>query len=208
MLIFYSVALVLFSLYPIFIGLLGLTRKRPFAFASRQYMWVLLIALLPNLIFFFTPLFSGRALNNIFLTSFPFINVAISCMLVFVCWKQMTGYMVIGVYDETFRDSLTTALNKLNLPFQETISKIQLVELKTDLQATVTAWIGMAQINIKQREHTHYTKQIATEMNNYYETIPVKVNNTAFIFYLTFGILMLIAASIFITSQVSFLLRL
>ena len=131
-----------------------------------------------------------------------------SCMLAFYVWKQMTGYTVIGVYDETFRDALTTALSKLNLPFQETVSKILLVELKADLQATVTAWAGMAQIRIKQREHSHYTKHIATEMNNYYKETPVKVNKSAFISYLAIGVLLLIAAAVFITSQIIFLFRL
>jgi hypothetical protein len=130
----------------------------------------------------------------------PVINLVLMIVLVFVFWRQMTGYMVFGVYDETFRDALTSTLNKLNIPFQETISKIRLVELDADLQAAVMAWMGTAQIRIKQRKHAHYMKQIADGMNEYYVATPVKVNNIAFIVYLILGILMLIMVAVFVFS--------
>jgi hypothetical protein len=82
------------------------------------------------------------------------------------------------------------------MPFQETISKIQLVGLDADLQVAVTAWMGMAQIRIKQNSQAQYLKQIVTEMNAYYEATPVKVNNTVFVVYLLLGILMLVMAAV------------
>jgi hypothetical protein len=196
---FYSVAMVIFGLYAIGIGLLGLVRKRPFAFPSRQLMWILFLVFLPNLINSFIPLFSDWGRADTLLTVLPLFNLSIMVLLVFVFWRQMTGYMVFGVYDETFRDALSATLNKLKMPFQETISKIRLVELDADLQAAVTAWMGIAQIRIKQGKHAHYIKQIAAGMNEYYASTPVKVNNVSFIIYLILGILMLIMAGFIYT---------
>lgn len=100
----------------------------------------------------------------------------------------MTGYMIFGVSDETFREALTSALNKLNLPYEETISKIKLTGLNADLQAAVASWMGTAQIRIKQWQHVRYAKDIANSMDDYYKNNSVKVNNIAFIVYLILGI--------------------
>jgi hypothetical protein len=135
--------------------------------------------------------FESWGSSDLFGTFWPIIQTAMLILLFFVFWRQMTGYMIFGVYDETFRDALTSALNKLNLPFQETISMIKLTGLDADLQAAVAAWMGTAQIRIKQRQHVHYTKDIAKAMAEYYANHVVKVNNIAFIVYLLLGILML-----------------
>ena len=200
MFIFLSVVIVIFGLYTLGIGILGLARKRPFAFSARPLMWIMLLVFLPNVINSFIRLFSRWGRIDLFSITMPFINLVLMIVLVFVFWRQMTGYMVFGVYDETFRDALTSTLNKLNIPFQESISKIKLVELDADLQAAVTAWMGTAQIRIKQSKHARYMKQIADGMNEYYTTTPVKVNNIAFIVYLILGILMLLMAVVFIFS--------
>ena len=196
MFVFYSAVMVLFGLYTMGIGLLGLVRKRPLIFASRQLMWVLILVFLPNLINTFLPLFSDWGQNDVLLIVLPFISLAMMILLVFVFWKQMIGYMVFGITDETFRDALTTALNRLNMPFQETISKIHLTGLDVDLQASVSAWMGVAQIRIKQSKQADVVRQIAAEMNQYYLATPGKVNNLTFYVYLALGILMLILAGV------------
>ena len=200
-LVFYGVVMVIFGLYTIGLSLLGLLRKRPLVFASRQLMWVLFLAFLPNLVTSFEPLFTdwGQG-DTALLITLPLISLSMMVLLIFVFWKQMSGYMVFGIYDETFRDALTTALQRLNMPFQETISKIHLVELDADLQVAVSAWMGVAQIRIKQSKQAQYVKQIAAEMNKYFEATPVKVNNLTFIVYLILGILMLILAAVVVFS--------
>ncbi len=197
MFIFLMVVTVVFGLYTLGIGILGLARKRPFAFSARALMWVLFLAFLPNLVNSFIPLFDRWQPVDLFLLTMPFINLALMVMLVFVFWRQMTGYIVFGVYDETFRDALTATLNKLNIRFQETISKIRLVELDADLQAAVAGWMGSAQIRIKQHKQAQLIKKIAAGMNEYYSSTPVRVNNVAFVVYIILGILMLIMAAAF-----------
>jgi hypothetical protein len=205
--------MITFGLYISRIGLLGLIKKRPLVIAARQLMWFLLLCYIPVTIQSFVPLFvfSGsevRVFSDGFWIFLPIFQVAIMALLVFVFWRQMTGYMIFGVSDESFRDALTSALKRLDLPFQETISKIKLTGISADLQAAVAGWMGTAQIRIKQREHVHYTKEIAQAMNEYYKDNIVKVNNIAFIVYLLAGIFMIIfviAFGIFSVSLFKFL---
>ena len=211
----YGLVAIAFGVYISGIGLWGLTKKRPLVFPARQLMWFMLAMYVPATIQSFVPLFtfSGRSEGSIFNLGFwvffPVFQVIVMALLVYVLWRQMTGYMIFGVSDDTFRNALTSALNKLNLPFQETISKIKLTGIDADLQAAVAAWMGTAQIRIKQREHVHYTKEIANAMNEYYKANTVKVNNLAFIIYLLLGILMIafIIAFAFLVFNASFLIR-
>lgn len=194
----YGLIMIAFGVYVFGIGLWGLTKKRPLVFPARQLMWFILAMYVPATIQSFVPFFtfSGRSESSIFNSGFwiffPVFQVVMMVLLIYVFWRQMTGYMIFGVSDDTFRNALTSALNKLNLPFQETISKIKLTGIDADLQAAVAAWMGTAQIRIKQREHVHYTKEIANAMDEYYKANAVKVNNIAFIVYLLLGILMIV----------------
>jgi hypothetical protein len=205
----YGLIMIAFGLYTFGIGLWGLLKKRPLVFAARQLMWFILAMYVPVTINSFVPLFqfSGRG-DGIFDSGFwivlPIFQVLMMVLLVFVFWRQMTGYMIFGVSDDTFRNALTSALNKLNLPYEETISKIKLTSLNADLQAAVAAWMGTAQIRIKQREHVHYTKEIANAMSEYYKDNVVKVNNIAFIVYLLLGIFMILFVIAFAIFGMSF----
>lgn len=190
--VLYGIVMIAFGLYTFGIGAWGLIKKRPLIFAARQLMWFLLALYVPQTIQSLVPLFDSWGRSDPFFTIMPIIQIAMLVLLVFIFWRQMTGYMIFGVSDETFREALITALNKLNLPYQETISKIKLTELDADLQAAVASWMGTAQIRIKQWQHVRYAKEIAHAMDDYYKNNPVKVNNIAFITYLLLGILMII----------------
>jgi len=195
MLVFYGIVGIIFGLYVFGIGLWGLVKQRPLVFPARQLMWFLLLCYLPITVQSFVPLINSRGHIEPFFILLPFIQVAMLALLVFVFWRQMTGYMIFGVSDDTFRDGLISALNKLNLPFHETISKIKLIELDADLQASVASWTGTAQIRMNQPQHVRYTKDIAGEMDVYYKNNAVKVQKITFIVYLLVGILMIIFVS-------------
>lgn len=200
--VLYGIVLTIFGLYVAGIGVWGLIKKRPLVFSARQLMWVVLLAYLPSVIQSFIPLFTSRGSIEWFEIFLPFIQVAVMAILVFIFWRQMTGYMVFGVSDDTFRDALFYALNKLNLPFQEMLSKVKLIGLDADLYAVVAEWMGTAQIRIKQRQHTQRVIDIANTMNDYYASTPVKVNNIAYMTYLLLGLLiiaLLIGTAVFMS---------
>ena len=195
MLVFYGIVGITFGLYVFGIGLWGLVNQRPLVFPARQLMWFLLLCYLPITVQSFVPLLNSRGPVNSFFIMLPFIQIAMMMLLVFVFWRQMSGYMIFGVSDDTFRDGLISALTKLNLPFKETISKIKLTGLDADLQASVASWMGTAQIRMNQPQHVRYTKDIAGEMDVYYKNNAVKVQRITFIIYLFVGSLMIIFVS-------------
>ncbi len=190
--IFYGIAMSALGVYTFGIGLWGLIKKRPLVFASRQLMWFLLAILAPTIAMLLNLLLQDREHLGLFLVGLSIFQVGMMALVVFIIWHQMSGYMIFGVSDDTFQEALTKALNKLNLPYQETISKIRLTSIDADLQANVVSWMGTAHIRIKQWQHVLYIKDIANAMDSYYKSSIVKVNNTAFIFYLLFGVLIIV----------------
>ena len=185
-----------FGLYLIYVGSLGLVKKRPLLFPSRHFMVFMFFIYLLGLIISFQPLFESRRFRDPFLSIAPFVSLVLIILMAFMLRQQMAGYTILGVYDDTFREALTFALKKLNLPFQESISKIKLVELNADLQATVSSWMGTAQIRIKQSQHSRHIKNIAAVMDEYYKDNSVKVNYLAFASYLILGICVIILVAV------------
>ena len=61
----------------------------------------------------------------------------------------MQGYTLFGITDETARDALHYGLQKLDSPYEETLTKIKLPELNTELQISIQPWIGTGQMKIK-----------------------------------------------------------
>ena len=106
-----GIVMIAFGFYIFGIGLWGLTKKRPLVFAARQLMWFLIAVYIPITIQSFLPLFSdpwGRS-DPLFII-LPFFQVGIFVLLVYIFWQQMTGYLIFGISDETFRDALISAL--------------------------------------------------------------------------------------------------
>jgi hypothetical protein len=114
-------------------------------------------------------------------------------VLVMMCFA-LRGYVAYAVTDTSFRDALLASLQKLDLPYEETLSTIRLTSVEADLQVSVQSWIGSGQIKVKQREHSSLLKKIADAMNEYFRISSVPTNLTSCIFYLVMGILMIIGS--------------
>jgi hypothetical protein len=203
-LIFYGITATACGTCAASIGVWGLVKKRPFIFASHQLMWLILAMFIPSIIILFKILFVERRHTSLFTTSTSVFQVALMLLMIFVFWRQISGYTILGTSDETFREALIYAVNKLNLPYQETISKIKLTSLNADLQVNVFSSTGTSQIHIKQRQHVRYTKDIASAMDEYYKSNPVKVNDFIFSVYFFLGILMIAFLIAFALSILSY----
>lgn len=194
---FYGIAMLIFGLYVTGIGLWGFVKKRPLVFAARQLLWLYLLMIIPLNVQTFS-MFSwerGLAVTNLMLI----FQLAMMILMIYLFYRVFTGYMILGVSEDTFREALTHALNPLNLPFEETIARVKLTGISADLQASVVAWMGTEQIRIKQREHISHTKNIAQTMDTYYKTHPVKVQKIAFGLYLALGILFVLFMGVFVS---------
>jgi uncharacterized membrane protein len=113
-------------------------------------------------------------------------------IFIFVIRRRPMRYMLCGVNDTTLREALIYALNRLNLPFNETLWHIQLLSLNLDLRVNMTAWRGIVLLSVQPRHHIDQVKELAAGMNEYYKQSPVKVDFFSFFFFLMIGILMLI----------------
>ena len=170
------------------VGLRGLLTKRPFLFSARL---LFLVVILP----FLAPAVS-------LLTRFPRLSqpmdwlplLMFPVMAVFL-WFQTKGYVAIAVTEKSFRDGLLAALEKLQLPYKESLSSIQLSSVGADLQVAVQSWMGGGQIKVRKGSHGPLLKEIVHAMHKYFRTSAVEINMISCVLYLIIGIFLLLMAS-------------
>ena len=109
----------------------------------------------------------------------------------------LRGYVAYAVTDTSFREALLASLllaslQKLELPYEETLSTMRLTSVEVDLQVSIQSWMGAGQIKVKQRGHGSLLAEIATTMNEHFRTSAAATNLTACIFFVVMGVLMVI----------------
>ena len=167
------------------LGLRGILTKTPYLLSNRWLLLVMCVAFLPNII---VPLFfeiTDMALWN-------WLNPAIfTVVLVMMCFA-LKGYAAYGITDTTFREALLAALDKLQLPYEESLSSIRLTSIEADLQVAIQPWLGSGIIKIKQREHRSLLAEIVAEMNTHFSLSSGPIKHITFIFYVIMGAFMVI----------------
>jgi hypothetical protein len=185
------------------IGLRGVVTKRPFLISLRHFVWLMSIPILLSVtafgeVIFDEPFSAGPliALND----DLKFVGIILLIVFLlpfgiafFVMWKKTAGYSAYGVTDESFQEALHSALNKLNLPFEENIFCLRLTSIGADLQVSVQSSMGVGQITVKQTEHMPILKNIADAMNEYFKTSSGKLNRVASTIFIIVGALVIIA---------------
>ena len=168
------------------IGLRGILTKKPFLLSNRWLLFLMFVAFVPNIIL---PLYF----------SFPDMDmmqwlppIMFAVVLVMMCFA-LKGYAAYGITDTTFREALLATLEKLQLPYEESLSSIRLTSIDADLQVAIQSWLGAGVIKIKQREHRSVLSEIVTEMNRHFSLSSGPIKLITFIFYLIMGVLMVIA---------------
>ena len=175
----------IFALFFFLIGLRGILTKRPFLVSNRWILAILFVSLGPGILL---PIFLPGAAPFIIKWLNP---VMFTVLLVMMCFV-LRGYVAYAVTDTSFRDALLASLQKLELPYEETLSTIRLTSVEVDLQVSVQSWMGSGQLKIKQRGQGSLLAKIADAMNEYFRISSVPTNLTTCIFYLVMGILMVI----------------
>jgi len=180
--------LVVFSAFFLATGLRGLVTKRPLLFPARWHFWLMALVFLPM---FLTPLqrlLDGRRgpMDTMFLLQ-PLMFVVILAMF----WIQMRGYLVYGITEDSFRNALNDALERLNLPHEESLSRIRLPGLGADLQVSLQSWMGQGQLRIRPSRHAPTLDKIAACMKEYLATAPVQTNMLMPLYYVVSGLLMI-----------------
>ena len=172
------------------IGLRGLVTKRPFLFSARWLLLFVLAMFLPPLVTVFPrPFLSPRPLQMM-----DWLPLLMFPILAVVFWLQMKGYLAIAVTGKSFRDGLLAALEKLQLPYEESLSSIRLTSVEAELQVAVQSWMGSGQIKVRPGRHGPLLKKIVQAMKEHFRTAAVETNMIFCVIFLVIGIFAVVMA--------------
>ncbi len=176
----------IFALFFFVIGLRGIVTKRPFLISNRWLLSVMFTGLVPAILI---PVFLPGSDSPFII---KWLNPMIFTLLLVMMCFALRGYVAYAVTDTSFREALLASLQKLEFPYEETLSTIRLTSVEVDLQVSVQSWMGSGQIKVKQRGHGSLLTEIATAMNEHFRTSAAATNLTACIFFVVMGVLMVI----------------
>lgn len=167
-----------------------ITRK-PIFFSCRYFFGLLFLVFLPQLIASIVLMINAKTQALLMIAVGALL---IYLALIFLFWYQMRGFLATGVTDESFRAALHATLDKLNLSYQEQLSKISLTHLGGYLQVVIQPWVGAGQVKYKSAgssEHNKVLFDIMSGVSQYYDEYGIKPRYNAPLFYIIFGGLML-----------------
>ena len=179
---------ILYGIMAIFffgIGIRAILSKRPFLVSNRWMLSVMFVVFIPVIF-----QFALRPLDGIMGWTHPILFGMILVMM----WYQLKGYVAYAVTDTSFRVALVAALQKLQLPYEESLSVIRLTSVNADLQVAVQSWIGTGTIKVKQREHRAVLREVVKAMNDYFRTSTVSTNFISCVFLVVAGAVMAVLA--------------
>ena len=187
--IIYSVLFpIMFGIMAIFffgIGIRAILTKRPFLVSNRWMLSLIFVALVPGIVLSLKS-FSGEIMG--------WTTTLLYGVILVMMWYQLKGYVAYAVTDTSFREALVAALQKLQMPYEESLSVIRLTSVDADLQVAVQSWMGTGTIKVKQRAHRSVLKEIVPVMNEYYRTSAVSTNFVSCVFMVVAGVIMAILA--------------
>jgi hypothetical protein len=184
------VLLGLMAIFSLTTGLRGILTKRPFVI-SNKWLSIWYVVLIPTILLNFSLLLPS---------SFNAINWVIPPLglLLLMGWYQLKGYtayaVAYAVTDTSFREALLAALQKLQFPYEESLSVIRLTSIEADLQVSVQSWMGTGIIKVKQRAHQPVLREVVNEMNEYFRISSVPTNMISSVFDLVTGAIVVILA--------------
>ncbi len=183
-----SIASGIMAIFFLTVGLRGILTKRPFLISQRWLLLIVFVACIPTSILCSLARFPGG--SNLMSWLAPLLFGFILLMV----WYQTKGYTAYAVTDASFREALVGVLQKLQLPYEESLSLIRFTSVRVDLQVSVQGWLGTGIINVKQRAYHFMLREVVNSMNEYFRMSPVPTNMITCVFFVAAGGLMVIAA--------------
>lgn len=179
---------VIFILFAAFFGYIAysiLVRKKPVLLNSRWLIGLIAIGYAPSAIISVVDIdFTG---NIALLQSlFPVLVIALLAFYVYI----LKGYSIYGILDDDMRTFFFKALDTLNIKYTETMSKIHLVDLDTDINIAFQERMGTGMIKAKNGKKVNL-KSIVTEFKKLLKENDVRTKKATAIFYAIFAVLML-----------------
>ena len=187
-----------FSAFSLVIPFKGIITRRPFLISNRWRLYLMFVSLVTViLLFLLLPLPSPFMFKWYNLAFKWFIPAFFTGLLVTLCFR-LRGFSVFGVSDITFREALITTLEKLQLPYEKTLSSMRITSVEADLQVNINSWSESGMIRIKQREHASLLTQIVSEMNTHFRMSAPPSKLTPYILALITDVPVIAGAVVFI----------
>lgn len=177
------------AIFSFYIGLRGILTKKPFMISNRWFLATILVVFIP-LPVILVPLLSasGSSSDMHFMKWLIAILCGLVLFVILTVWYSLRGYVVYGVTNVSFQEALLAALEKLQLPYAESLSAIRLTSIQADLQVSVQSWMGTGIVKVKQRAHRSALREIVNTMNEYFRTSSVSTNMIPCIIFLVMGV--------------------
>ena len=188
--IMFPIVLGITAIFSLTVGMRGILTKRPFVISNRWFLANTLVVSIP-LLLILLPVLSVSGSSSDIVPFMNWLNAILYGLILFVIlvvWYSLRGYIIYGVTDVSFQEALLTALEKLQLPYEESLSVVRLTSIQADLQVSVQSWMGTGIIKVKQRTHRSTLKEIVIVMNECFRTSSVSINMTSCVFLLVIGI--------------------
>ena len=160
-------------------GLKGLLTKRPFLI-SNVWMLVMMFVIFVPMGLSSVMILDGDPMSWV-------VPLLYSLVLVVMCY-QLKGYVAFAVTDTSFREGLVAALQRLELPYEESLSLIRLTSVEVDLQVSIQSWMGTGVIKTRHRAHRSVLKEVVDTMNEYFRTSSVSTNMITCVFWVVMGV--------------------
>ena len=185
----FPITLGITAIFSFYIALRGILTKKPFIISNRWFLATILVVFIP-LPVILVPLLSasGSGSDIHFMKWLIAILCGLLLFVILMVWYSLRGYIIYGVTDVSFQEALLAALEKLQLPYEESLSAIRLTSIQADLQVSVQSWMGTGIVKVKQRADRSALREIVNTMNEYFRTSSVSTNMIPCIFFLVMGI--------------------
>jgi len=183
------IPLALMSGFLLVIGVKGILDKKPFLLPAYAFNWIMAVYLLLNYIIPGIKLISDTPGEPLYIFLGFLAPILMVAALAFAVWQNMIGYSAYGVTRESFKAALHSALEKLNLPYTDLVSRIELPSIGADLQVSVQTWWGIGELKVKPGKHRQMLRTIVKDMNEYFRTAPGSRTLKPSIFNIVIGII-------------------
>src|SRR5271157_103256 len=181
----------------LFTGLAVLLRKKPLLFSSRWMFALMLVCFAPQFIMPFQMLAApGDRLAG--LRAITWLAPLMFVVLLVFFWKQMQGYIALGIVDKSFRKALLSVLDELHMEREEELSLIRIPQANLGIQVAIQSWMGVGQVKNKSKSGQEAFKRIILDLKKRFAQGELETNNTTPVLYIILGILMLIFCGFFV----------
>ena len=181
------IVIAMLGVYLLGIGLRCILTSRPFLISGK---WMFAGAIVPFLILAVNPLLFSLSYGPIdWLDWLPLLMFSVAALMF---WHQTKGYIAFSITGKSFRSGLLAALEKLQLPYEESLSSIRLTSVEADLQVAVQSWMGTGQIKVRQAGHRPLLKRIVNGMNDCFRQGSMGTNRISWLFWVAVGLFALI----------------